>query len=367
MATTMPRSAALFDSSDAFALDWSGLYDEHAARLHRIAARRVGQEQAPDVVQEIFVRAYRNRHSIDGSRPIGAWLSTIALRASTDALRRRSARPDLVPVDEEPEPAVVGGGVDEEFENVVRREGIKAAFDSLPERQQRVFRHLALDGWTQEQVAAHEGISIDAVKSLFARARHTFKETYQAFADRMGVFGGVAVGTAVLRLRSRVQRVQSALVEHAGAFGVAAATVTVVAIATVPSTRPAPTRAAQTPDGAASEPAPSLSGTAVLLATPPTAPEPARPAAPAPDAPASATAAVAEASPAESGTTSVRAQAEAGRHGQGASAHVTLGTEGPDGDRRTYGGMNFDNCSTDVVSGAACATVDVVAATAGSD
>ena len=244
MATTMPRSAALFDSPDMLALDWKGLYHEHGPRLRRIAERRVGTEHAEDVVQDAFMRAFRNRTSLDPSRPIGAWLSSITLCSSTDVLRRRSARPEVA-AEEELEPAATSDTVEDEFENAVRRMGIEAAFDSLNHRQRRVLKRLEVDGWTQEEVAAIEQISTEAVKSLAARARRTFREAYSAFAEHMGVFGGAVVGPTVLRLRARVQRLQALVGEHVGAITAAAATVTVVAIATVPSARPSATSAVE--------------------------------------------------------------------------------------------------------------------------
>lgn len=358
MATTMPRSA-LFDRSSSPALDWSGLYDEHAPRLHRIAARRVGPEQASDVVQEIFVRAYRNRQSIDPSRPIGAWLSTIALRASTDALRRRSARVEEALIDEEGEPALFSGSVDEEFDNVVRREGIKAAFDSLPERQQRVFRHLAIDGWTQEEVAADEGISTEAVKSLFARARHTFKETYQAFAERMGVFGGAAVGTAVWKLRARIQRVQGLVTEHVGAVSAAAATVTVVVIATVPTTRAVPTRADENhvPTSApvsADTPSPEAEGGGPHEAASSTSPAPGS----APESSGGVSATVPEEKAAGAGAARLGAESSAGREGDGATASVQASASAPPGEQRAGGGVEVYDCSAKPTSTALCIVVD---------
>ncbi|MDQ3757992.1 MAG: sigma-70 family RNA polymerase sigma factor, partial [Actinomycetota bacterium] len=215
----MPRSAGLFDSPDTLALDWKGLYQEHAPRLRRIAERRVGTEQADDVVQDTFMRAFRNRSSLDPSRPIGAWLSSITLCSSTDALRRRSARPELPVEGEQEPPAATARSVEDDFENTVRRVGIEQAFESLNQRQRRVLQRLEVDGWTQEEVAAVEHLSTDAVKSLAARARRTFREAYSAFADNMGVFGGAALGPAMWRLRARLQRAHALAGEHVGAFG----------------------------------------------------------------------------------------------------------------------------------------------------
>ena len=347
MATTMPRSAALFDSPDTLALDWKGLYQEHGSRLRRIAERRVGTEHAEDVVQDVFMRAFRNRGSLDPSRPIGAWLSSITLCSSTDVLRRRSVRPEVVEEDEQ-EPAA-DGTVEDEFENMVRRVGIEEALESLSERHQRVFRRLVIDGWSQEEVAAAEGISTEAVKSVFARARHSFKKAYEAFAERMGVFGGAAVGTTVVRLRSRIQRWQELVGEHVGAITAAAAAVTVVAIATVPSARPVATDAQElgpAVEESVDEHAESSDGPSVSITEQPTS------------------AVVSYVSPADTSTkaeatqasssTSVQASAEAGRDGQGASIGITTGTDGPEGDRQTTADVVIEDCDDGFVVGMAC-------------
>lgn len=354
MATTMPRSAALFDSPDTFALDWKGLYQEHGPRLRRIAERRVGTAQAEDVVQDAFMRAFRNRTSLDPSRPIGAWLSSITLYSSTDALRRRSARPEL-PVDGEPEPVATGCTVEDEFENAVRRMGIEKAFDSLNLRQRRVLKRLEVDGWTQEQVAADEQISTEAVKSLAARARRTFREVYTTFAENMGVFGGAVVGPAVLRLRARIQRLQGLAVEHVGAFSVAAATVTVVAIATVPSARPVPTNARES-DVPVAHPARGTDSPAVASTPSSVVVEPKT--------------VVSYTSPAgtkaqddatqESSSASVRAEAQVERHGGGATALVTAGAQEEEGERRLYGGVELYDCTRDTVSRVGCAAIDTL-------
>ena len=354
MATTMPRSAALFDSPDTLALDWKGLYQEHGSRLRRIAERRVGTEHAEDVVQDVFMRAFRNRGSLDPSRPIGAWLSSITLYSSTDVLRRRSVRPELVEEDEQ-EPAA-GCTVEDEFENMVRRVGIEEALESLSERQQRVFRRLVIDGWSQEEVATAEGISTEAVKSLFARARHSFKKAYEAFAERMGVFGGAAVGTTVVRLRARIQRWQELVGEHVGAISVAAATVTVVAIATVPSTRPMPT-SAQEGDVTAGDSGSAADSPAAGSSTPSVVVEP-------------NAVVVSYASPTgtraqvdatqESDTTSVHADADVGKHGQGASMVITAETNGSEGDRQGFAGVNIHDCTSEAVSRTACAGMELL-------
>lgn len=61
------------------------------------------------------------------------------------------------------------------------------ALRSLCQRQARVLMLREVEGWRFEDIAALEGISMDALKSLMARARRTFKVAYQTMAIERGL------------------------------------------------------------------------------------------------------------------------------------------------------------------------------------
>ena len=70
--------------------DWQQLYTKHAPRLHRVVARLVDDERlVADIVQETFLRAYRNRDRIEADVPIGPWLTAIARSVARDCVRHR--------------------------------------------------------------------------------------------------------------------------------------------------------------------------------------------------------------------------------------------------------------------------------------
>ena len=74
--------------SDAFRL----LVEQHSRAIFRLAFRMTGNEQdAEDLVQETFLRAWKQLHKFDGRAAFGSWLYRIAANATED-LRRRKAR-----------------------------------------------------------------------------------------------------------------------------------------------------------------------------------------------------------------------------------------------------------------------------------
>ena len=86
---------------DAFRL----LVDRHARTIFRLACRMVGSEQdADDVVQETFLRAYRQIGRFESRANFGTWLYRIAVNCSLDLLRQRPRRAEEQPVEDPADP-----------------------------------------------------------------------------------------------------------------------------------------------------------------------------------------------------------------------------------------------------------------------
>src|SRR4051794_11324667 len=69
------------------------LVERHSRALFRLAFRMTGNEQdAEDVVQESFMRAYRQLAKFDERASFGTWLYRIATNYSLDLVRARKRR-----------------------------------------------------------------------------------------------------------------------------------------------------------------------------------------------------------------------------------------------------------------------------------
>src|SRR5579859_3106524 len=69
----------------------------HTDRIYGLALRLLGNSQeAEDVVQETFIRAYAHLNTFRGAASFATWLYRIALNASRDQLRRRQVREHTV-------------------------------------------------------------------------------------------------------------------------------------------------------------------------------------------------------------------------------------------------------------------------------
>jgi RNA polymerase sigma-70 factor (ECF subfamily) len=104
------------------------IYERRLPELTRVAAAITGEQQvAPDVVQEAFVRAVKDRKSFAGRGDLDGWVWSIVVNAARDA---RARRRDEAPPDELPD---VADAVDDP-----RRDLVRAAVERLSERQRTV-------------------------------------------------------------------------------------------------------------------------------------------------------------------------------------------------------------------------------------
>src|SRR5437660_1249526 len=79
---------------DAFRL----LVDQHARALFRLAYRMTGNEiDAEDMVQETFLKAWKQIGKFDGRASFGTWLHRICANCSLDHLRGRQRRQESQP------------------------------------------------------------------------------------------------------------------------------------------------------------------------------------------------------------------------------------------------------------------------------
>jgi RNA polymerase sigma-70 factor, ECF subfamily len=224
------------------------LYQRYAARLTRFCLRRLhDRQEAEDVAQETFVRAWRSLPRFAGERRFYPWLTVIARNLCTDALRRRSRSAPAVDVDLASTRAhLVDGGPTTEEQIVAAADGelVHRALGRLNPRHRRVLELREGSDWSYKEIARFEGVEVSAIETLVWRARQALRREFEALSDSRPALGAVAlVGTgagALQRMRASVARHAGHL--HPGRFGLrdaAAALVVTSALATsaaLPST-----------------------------------------------------------------------------------------------------------------------------------
>lgn len=139
-------------------------------------------EDAQDLTQETFLRAWHKRESFQGHAAPRTWLYRIATNACLDFLDRRKDRapvPAELPGARYLQPFPDGMLPEDPQEAVVARETIELAFivavQHLPPRQRAVFILRDVLGWPASTAADALGLTVASVTSALQRARVTVR------------------------------------------------------------------------------------------------------------------------------------------------------------------------------------------------
>lgn len=158
------------------------LVDEFREAVFHHAKRQVGdREDALDITQETFVKAYRAMPRFDPERPILPWLLRICKNCSTDHLRSRKAptvdieTTVLTLADGQPDPEEVAGRT--ETARLVRK-----ALRRLPQIYQQILQMRHFEQLEVSEIALRLHKPEGTIKSWLFRARTKLRQELQSLA-----------------------------------------------------------------------------------------------------------------------------------------------------------------------------------------
>jgi RNA polymerase sigma-70 factor (ECF subfamily) len=158
------------------------LYDRHGQLVYNLVLRIVrNRADADEVVQEVFLQAWRNASRYDPTRGTPeAWLVTLARTRAIDALRcaRRGWRPDAGGGPEIPDPAI------DEASRFAERHSMAGALAELLPVQRELLGLAYYEGLTQTEIAVRTGLPLGTVKT---RMRTGLERLKQALEGRKWV------------------------------------------------------------------------------------------------------------------------------------------------------------------------------------
>jgi RNA polymerase sigma-70 factor (ECF subfamily) len=145
------------------------LYRQHSARIYTLACRIGGSvEDGEDLLQEIFLQAYRKIGSFKRDAAIGTWLYRLALNHCLDYVRSRQAKMNKLTETLDAEAS---------FEPMARRDtpiarmDLERALERLPEGCREAFVLHDVEGFDHKEVGALLGIAEGTSKSQVFKAR----------------------------------------------------------------------------------------------------------------------------------------------------------------------------------------------------
>lgn len=172
-----------FQQGDNYAFDL--LVKRYKEPLMNFVYRFVGdREEAEDIVQETFLRLFKNKHYYREIAKFSTWIYTIAGNLAKTELRRRKRRKllsishfmssekdyDIPDEDSNPE---------RDANTVITDKIIQQAIDKLSPKFKQVIVLRDIQGFSYEEIAEIVGIPLGTVKSRVNRARLKLQEDLQ--------------------------------------------------------------------------------------------------------------------------------------------------------------------------------------------
>ena len=171
MRRAIDDAAAIARARDGDLDAYGVLVARYTLRAHRAAYLLGAGEEADDVVQEAFVKAFRNLSRFRAGGPFGPWLLRIVANEAKNLSRSRRRRAALalrLP-SVEPSAAAAGNPIDEALA-AERRAQLVAAVNALPDRERQVLVCRYFLDLSEAETARVLAWPLGSVKSRTSRA-----------------------------------------------------------------------------------------------------------------------------------------------------------------------------------------------------
>lgn len=161
------------------------LIETHERLVYNVVYRMLtNHEDAKDISQEVFLKAYRHLGKFDGKASFSTWLYRIAVNTSIDELRKRKGH-ETISLDKETDSdegmikkdyADNSAGVEEQVMAKESMANIKQAMENLSSEHRIIINLRDFQGLSYTEISEITQTSLGTVKSRLARARKALKD-----------------------------------------------------------------------------------------------------------------------------------------------------------------------------------------------
>ncbi len=149
------------------------LVERYDRAVYHLAYRTLHDvEEARDVAQESFFKAYRSLRTFKQGAKFSTWIFAITYHACCDRLNRRKRYSS----EELPERADPGPGPESQAIALDQARRLRAAIEQLPEKYRTVITLYHLQGKQYEEIATVLGLPMGTVKTHLFRAKEQLRK-----------------------------------------------------------------------------------------------------------------------------------------------------------------------------------------------
>ena len=142
------------------------------------------QEEAEEVINDGFLKVFKNLHKYDSQQPFKAWLRTIMVNTSIDYYRRRDKYTyelDAERTEDHP--------FDENVLDKIAADEILVLVQKLPTSYRTVFMLHVVEGYNHREIADLLTINEGTSRSNFLKARHKLQDMIRTYYPHLYTIG----------------------------------------------------------------------------------------------------------------------------------------------------------------------------------
>ena len=164
--------------------DFHEIYETFRPRIHRYLARMVGEDEAEDLTQDVFIKVSQSLADFRNESQLSTWIYRIAANTAIDRLRSASFRANANSVDidssgNDYQEHAVGDLLDRSLIRKEMNKCISGLIDRLPDDYRTAITLSDLGGFQNMEIAEMLGVSLETVKIRLHRARKQLKESME--------------------------------------------------------------------------------------------------------------------------------------------------------------------------------------------
>jgi RNA polymerase sigma-70 factor (ECF subfamily) len=169
-------------------IEFQEIHNTFRPKIHRYLTRLVGENEAEDLTQDVFVKVGQGLKNFRGDSQLSTWIYKIATNTALDRLRRSSfkktsaasiAEAELESEDKDLWMGEKSPTADQQSIRKEMNECIRDFIEKLPENYKSVMVLGEVEGLKNKEIGEILGISLDTVKIRLHRARAKLKKELQ--------------------------------------------------------------------------------------------------------------------------------------------------------------------------------------------
>jgi RNA polymerase sigma-70 factor (ECF subfamily) len=151
------------------------IVERHRRNVYQLCYRFVGNhEDATDLSQDVFIRAYRGLRKFRGHSSLGTWLYRIGVNVCLNRLNTKSPRTE--PIEEQQHIDTGSESAPEQMLRAERATRVRDAIGQLPRKQRATVILRMYHELSHQEIASTLGSSVGAVKANFFHALGNLKK-----------------------------------------------------------------------------------------------------------------------------------------------------------------------------------------------